>query len=158
MNVLKARLRTKFIRHSGTYSDEGGHLSDERPASRESLLHSEPEHGWVESRVMALLSRAYSSFNSDPLFVSFSFLIKILTSILFSIAFSVLHCSLCSSRSRAWYVSTSILFRCILVRGSSLYIRVIPFHQSTPPRVFDPTSNSLPIQWFYQFSNVSVLP
>lgn len=32
-----------FFSGSGAFSDEGGHVSDNRPASRESLLNSEPE-------------------------------------------------------------------------------------------------------------------
>jgi hypothetical protein len=32
----------------GIFSDEGGHVSDDRPGSRESMLHSEPEHEWVD--------------------------------------------------------------------------------------------------------------
>ena len=30
--------------YSGQFSDEGGHISDDRPLSRESTLNSEPEH------------------------------------------------------------------------------------------------------------------
>lgn len=36
------------IYFSGMFSDEGGHVSDDRPASRESLLNSEPEHEWID--------------------------------------------------------------------------------------------------------------
>jgi hypothetical protein len=32
----------------GTFSDEGGHVSDDRPESRESLVNSEPEHEWPD--------------------------------------------------------------------------------------------------------------
>jgi len=31
-------------KHDGHFSDEGGHVSDDRPGSRESMLNSEPEH------------------------------------------------------------------------------------------------------------------
>jgi len=32
----------------GLFSDEGGHVSDDRPGSRESMIHSEPEHEWAD--------------------------------------------------------------------------------------------------------------
>ncbi|CAM4744124.1 unnamed protein product [Rotaria magnacalcarata] len=34
------------LKNEGIFSDEGGHLSDDRPASRESLVNSDPEHEW----------------------------------------------------------------------------------------------------------------
>ncbi|CAF0726237.1 unnamed protein product [Rotaria sordida] len=34
------------LKNEGMFSDEGGHLSDDRPESRESLVNSEPEHEW----------------------------------------------------------------------------------------------------------------
>ncbi|CAF2333350.1 unnamed protein product [Rotaria sp. Silwood2] len=34
------------LKNEGIFSDEGGHLSDDRPESRESLVNSEPEHEW----------------------------------------------------------------------------------------------------------------
>ena len=37
-----------IILQLGIFSDEGGHVSDDRPASRESLLNSEPEHEWPD--------------------------------------------------------------------------------------------------------------
>jgi serine/threonine protein kinase len=36
------------LKNEGIFSDEGGHVSDDRPASRESLLNSEPEHEWPD--------------------------------------------------------------------------------------------------------------
>ncbi|CAF3342997.1 unnamed protein product [Rotaria sp. Silwood1] len=35
------------LKNEGIFSDEGGHLSDDRPESRESLVNSEPEHEWL---------------------------------------------------------------------------------------------------------------
>ncbi|CAF1055426.1 unnamed protein product [Adineta steineri] len=37
---------SSLSKNEGIFSDEGGHVSDERPQSRESLLNSEPEHEW----------------------------------------------------------------------------------------------------------------
>jgi len=36
------------LKNEGIFSDEGGHVSDDRPESRESLLNSEPEHEWPD--------------------------------------------------------------------------------------------------------------
>jgi hypothetical protein len=36
------------LKNEGIFSDEGGHVSDDRPASRESLLNSEFEHEWLD--------------------------------------------------------------------------------------------------------------
>ncbi|CAF0756592.1 unnamed protein product [Adineta ricciae] len=39
---------TSLSKNEGMFSDEGGHVSDDRPQSRESLLNSEPEHEWLD--------------------------------------------------------------------------------------------------------------
>jgi len=40
--------RLSSLKNEGIFSDEGGHVSDDRPESRESLLNSEPEHEWLD--------------------------------------------------------------------------------------------------------------
>jgi len=41
MNFISNIIRFYYL---GMFSDEGGHVSDDRPQSRESMVNSEPEY------------------------------------------------------------------------------------------------------------------